>query len=167
MVRVLRAIGQVLLYGVFAGAIGYFSLRPAYQPMAPDQALIKLSLSHAARPVGECRMRTKEELAQLPPNMRAPEVCPRERSPVTIELDLDGKTVYRAVLPPTGYARDGAARLYLRFPVQAGVHHLRVRLGDNVRVTGYTYAREGSVKLVPGQVFVIDFNAHRGGFVFK
>ncbi|MEK6770354.1 MAG: hypothetical protein AABY62_01770 [Pseudomonadota bacterium] len=167
MARVLRAIGQVLLYGAFAGVIGYFSVRPVYQAMAPDQALIKLSFSHAAQPVGACHQRTAEELARLPPNMRAPEVCPRERSPVTFELDLDGKTVVRAVLPPTGVARDGAARLYQRFPVQAGVHRVRVRLRDNVRDTGYTYTREGSINLVPGQVFVIDFNSRRGGFVFK
>ncbi len=167
MARAWPAIGQLLLYGAFAGVIGYFSVRPVYQSMAPDQALIKLSFSHAAQPVGACRQRTAEELAGLPPNMRAPEVCPRERSPVAFELDLDGKTVVRTVLPPSGLARDGAARLYQRFPVSAGEHRLRVRLKDNVLDTGYTYTREGSVRLAPGQVLVIDFSAQRGGFVFK
>ena len=80
MARVLRAIGQVLLYGAFVCVVGYFSVRPVYQAMAPDQALIKLSFSHAAQPVGACRQRTAEELARLPPNMRAPEVCPRQEA---------------------------------------------------------------------------------------
>jgi len=167
MTRVLRIVGQMLLYGAFVGTIGYFSVQPAYQSMAPELALIKLSFSHASQPVGACHRRTKEELARLAPNMRAPVVCPRELSPVMIELELDGKTVYRAELPPTGLARDGAARLYRRFPVTAGEHRLRARLRDNVRDTGYRYVRQARINLVPGQVFVIDFNSRHGGFIFK
>jgi hypothetical protein len=167
VIKALRVIGQALFYGAFLGVIGYFSVRPAYQSMASDQALIKLSFSHAAQPVGACHQRTEAELARLPPNMRAPVECPRERSPVVFELELDGKTAYQAELPPTGLARDGAARLYRRFPVAAGEHRLRARLRDNVRDTGYTYTREEKITLVPGQVFVIDFNPRRGGFIFK
>ena len=167
MTRALRIAAQTLLYGAFLAVIGYFSVRPVYQSVAPDQALIKLSFSHAAQPVGACHRRTPEELARLPPNMRAPEVCPRERSPVVFALELDGHVAYEAVLPPTGFARDGAARLYRRFPVAAGEHRLRARLRDNVRDTGYTYTREEKITLVPGQVFVIDFNPRRGGVVFK
>jgi hypothetical protein len=165
--KILRVIGQALLYGVFAGALGYFSVRPAYQSMAPGQALIKLSFSHAAQPVGACHQRTEAELAGLPPNMRAPVECPRERSPVVFELELDGHTAVQAELPPTGFARDGAARLYRRFPVAAGEHRLRARLRDDVRASGYTYTRDEKITLVPGQVFVIDFNSRRGGFIFK
>jgi hypothetical protein len=54
----------------------------AYRHLASDQALIKLSFTRVGKPVGDCRKLSAEELAKLPPNMRAPTVCPRERSPV-------------------------------------------------------------------------------------
>jgi len=36
------------------------------------------------------------------PNMRIRKDCPRERSNVTVELEMDGKQLYHVVLPPTG-----------------------------------------------------------------
>lgn len=166
-VAALRLLGQWVLYGAFAAAIGYFATAPAYVRLAPDQALIKLSFSHAAAPLGECRERTPQELAQLPPNMRAPLICPRERSPVELELALDGRTLLRTSLPPRGWQRDGAATLYQTYAVPAGRHRLRVRLKDDARLSDFNYVREEEIALAPGQVFVVDFDPRRGGFVFK
>ncbi|MGZ8716882.1 MAG: hypothetical protein ACXWYO_07200, partial [Gaiellaceae bacterium] len=83
-------VGQALLYGLFALLIGVFSQWPPYRHLAEDQALIKVSFSHHGKPVSDCRPLTAAELAKLPPNMRAPVKCPRERSPVTVEVDLGG-----------------------------------------------------------------------------
>ena len=102
-------IGQALLYAVFALIIGVFSHWPTYRHLADDEALIKLSFTHAAQRVDECRKLTPQELGKLPPNMRTPMKCERERSPVTIEVDLDGTTVYRHVAVPSGLSRDGAS----------------------------------------------------------
>jgi hypothetical protein len=159
--------GQGLFYGLFVAVIGYFSVAPAYVHFPTDQALIKVSFSHAGQPLEECRVRTAEELAALPPNMRVPVLCGRERSPVQFELDLDGSPLYRAELPPAGLSRDGASTVYQRFPVPAGRHRLRARLKDSVRVPDFNYTRETDVTVVPGQVFVVDFNARRDGFTFK
>jgi hypothetical protein len=60
--------------------IGYFATLPKYRQIPDDVALIKLSISHLGD--RECRKRTPEELAKLPPNMRAPMECPRERSDI-------------------------------------------------------------------------------------
>jgi hypothetical protein len=60
--------------------IGYFATSPKYRQIPDDVALIKLSISHLGD--RECRKRTPEELAKLPPNMRAPMDCPRERSDI-------------------------------------------------------------------------------------
>ena len=165
--KIIRYLGQAVFYGVFVGAIGYFSSAPAYVPFPRGSALIKASFSHAGQPKEECRVRTAEELAQLPPNMRMAIQCGRERSPVAFELELDGKLLYRAELPPTGFARDGASTVYQRFPVPAGRHHVRARLKDSVRVPDFNYAKEASVTLLPAQVLVVEFNARGGGFVFK
>jgi hypothetical protein len=232
MADYLRYAGQALAYGLFVGIVGYFSSAPAYVHLDPELALIKLSFSHAGQTRGECRRRTDEELARLAPNMRTPYDCPRERSPITVALELDGKPLYAAELPPTGFTRDGASTVYQRFPVAAGTHRLRARLKDNsdgsrigppkagpergsargepqgqggaatnaqrafappsgrategaprvsseaglwsdetgehsVRVPDFNYVKEAEVTLAPAQVFVVDFDARRGGFVFK
>ena len=164
---IMRYSGQAVLYGLFVAVIGYFSSAPAYVHFPKDMALIKASFSHAGQPKEECHVRTAEELAQLPPNMRVPVQCGRERSPVTFELELDGKPVYRAELPPSGLSRDGVSTVYQRFPVPAGRHHLRARLRDSVRVPDFNYSKEADVELSPAQVFVVEFSSRGGGFVFK
>ena len=162
----LRYLAQALLYVPFLAIIGYFSTSPAYHHLAPGEALIRLSISHAAQRKVECRERTPEELAKLAPNMRAPLDCPRERSPVTVELELDGQLVVQAVAPPSGLTRDGASTIYRRLPVAAGTHRIVARLRD--RASGdFNYAREVELELRPGRVLVIDFHAAKGGFEFK
>jgi len=167
MARPVSWIGQALLYGLFALIIGYFSRSPTYRHMAADQALIKLSFSHEGRRVVACRERTAQELAKLAPNMRAPMDCPRERSPVSVEIDLDGALVYRHVAQPSGLSKDGASTVYQRFPVLAGEHRLAIRLNDDVRTPGFAYHREAVVDLKPGQVLVIDFNQEAGGITLQ
>ncbi|HSW21777.1 MAG TPA: hypothetical protein VLJ62_03335, partial [Burkholderiaceae bacterium] len=98
-------LGQFLLYGVFAVVIGVFSRWPDHQHLASDQALVKLSFNHQGKPVSECQRLSAEELAKLPPNMRAPVRCPRERSPITVELDVDGVPALRHVARPSGLSR--------------------------------------------------------------
>jgi hypothetical protein len=113
-------------------------------------ALIKLSFAHGAQKE-DCRPRTAEELAKLPPNMRRPMVCARERLPVAVELLLDGAPLYQAVLPPTGLAGDGPSRAYQRFAVPPGQHELtraparyRSRRGLRLRAHGRGRARAGA-----------------------
>ncbi len=160
-------LGQALLYGAFAAAIGVFSRWPPYQHVAPDQALLKLSFSHPGKPVSECRRATAEELAKLPPNMRAPMRCPRERSPITVEVDVDGRTALRRVAPPSGLSRDGASALYHRKQRPAGAHQIAVRLNDDVRAAGFNHTREASVTLKPAQILVIDFDPEKGGITLR
>lgn len=160
-------LGQVLLYGLFALSIGVFSQWPPYRHLQPDQALIKLSFTRVGKPVGDCRTLSPEELARLPPNMRAPTSCPRERSPVTVQVDLDGRTVLQRVAPPTGIAKDGAAAVYERLVVPAGEHQITVRLSDDVRARDAAYRHDARVTLRPGQVLVIDFDAAKGGITLQ
>lgn len=163
----LRYLGQALGYVVFVGLVGYFSNSPAYTHLAADQALIKLSFSHKGQRIAECRQRSAEELAKLAPNMRVAMDCPRERSPITVELELDGQLVHQQTLKPTGLSRDGVSYLYKRFPVLAGEHHLTLRLRDSVHIEGFNYERVADVDLAPAQVLVIDFNPEQGGFIIK
>lgn len=167
MIKLGQFAGQLIAYTFFAAAIGYFSASPAYVRLAPDQAVVKLSFSHAGQPVGDCYERSDEELAKLAPNMRERVVCPRERHAVSVELSLDGKLMYRETLQPSGMSRDSASSAYRRFTVKAGRHFLKVQLGDRSPEKGYTSVLEQYVELVPGQVLVIDFDEGIGNFVLK
>ena len=156
-------IAQGLLYALFALIIGTFSSWPRYRHLAPEQALIKVSFTHHGRHVAECRQRTPEELAKLPPNMRAPLLCQRERSPVTIEVDIDGTLAFRHVAEPSGLSKDGASTVYQRLPLLAGEHRLVVRLKDSAGGSSFDYVRAETLTLKPGRVLVIDFNPEKGG----
>ena len=158
---------QALLYGVFALCVGVFSSWPSYRPLPADQALIKLSFSHHGKLVSECRARSAEELAKLPPNMRLAMDCQRERSPVQVEIDIDDRAVYRHVAQASGLSKDGAATVYQRFELPAGSHRLSVRLNDDARSAGFNYQRTEALTLAPGKVLVIDFNAEQGGITLQ
>ena len=108
----------------------------------------------------------QEELNRLPPNMRQPMDCTRERLPLLIELELDGEILYRDELPPSGLASDGASTAYRKFPVPAGSHHLSARLRDSRREEGFDYEKAAGITLQPQQNFVIDFRPELGGFLF-
>jgi len=158
-------VGQVILYGAFAAFIGYFATNPRYQHIAPERALIKLSLAHFGD--RECRKRTPEELEKLPRNMRNPLDCPRERSDILLHLDVDGAPLYHGTLQPTGIAKDGISTVYRRFELPAGKHQVAVKMSDNVRVEGFKFVKEAEVELKPAQVLVIDFNPDKGGLFFQ
>lgn len=162
-----RWLGQGVLYGLFGLAIGVFSQWPVYQPIQPDEAVIKISVSRVGKPVGECRKLSAEEIERLPPNMRRTEECPRERSPLDMRVQLNGQEVLQRVAQPSGLSKDGAASIYERLVVPAGVHDMQVSLSDDVRPGAVSYERQASVTLVPGQVLVIDFDASQGGIVLQ
>jgi hypothetical protein len=160
-------LAQSLLFGAFALVIGVFSRWPAYQVLAPERAVVKVSFTHHGKPVSECRQRSAAELAKLPPHMRAPVQCPRERSPVVVEVDVDGQTVYRYAAQPSGLSRDGASAVYQRIELPAGPHEFTVRMNDDARQSGFNHQRTGTFTLAPAQILVIDFDAQAGGVTFK
>ena len=165
--RLLAFPGQVVLYGAFAAIIAVFSSWPAYRHLPEDHALIRLSMTHHAQRVHECETVSAEELAALPPNMREPMRCPRERAPLTVEIDIDGALAHRETASPSGVSGDGPASIYRRLTVPAGVHHLSVRLRDSVRADGFDFERDGIVDLAPAQVLVVDFDAENRVITFR
>jgi hypothetical protein len=161
-------IGQIAAYGAFVVGIGYFSVFPAYEHLGPDAAMIKLAFSHAGAHREECRRLTPEELARLPTNRRQVGNCSRERVPVALEVELDGRQVFNGLQEPTGLWSDGPSHVYQRFPVPAGTHLLSARLRDSRREDGgFDYVAERRVELKPGQNFVIGFRTEAGGFTFE
>jgi len=167
MPRVLRYLLQVVNYSVFMLLVWYFSAAPSYRQLTPDQAVITVAFAHAGARREECRELSQEDLAKLPPNMRAPMDCPRERSPVTVELLLDGELLVEEVVQPPGIYSDLGIDVYRSIKVPAGTHTLAVRMNDNVRVQGPAYTHEETVTLEPAQLLVVNFNSDTGRFFLQ
>lgn len=165
MAKPAAIVGQIILYGAFAAFIGYFATEPKYHQIANDVALVKLSMSHLGG--RECRKRTPEELAKMPPNMRAPLDCPRGRSDIKLLVELDGKPIFETVMHPTGLSRDGISTVYKRFELKAGTYQLAVKMNDNLINPGFNFVKEEQITLKPAQVMVIDFNPDKGGLFFQ
>ena len=158
--------GQVVLYGAFAAVIGYFATDPVYHQIPDDVAVIKVSFAHLGE--RECRKRTPEELEKMPKNMRAPMDCPRERSDIAFELDLNGQNVVKHVLHPTGLYKDGISTMYRRLEVKAGTYKEQVTInkpfvclvGESATTTTISYTIDNNI-LTGGTVLVKanDFSA--------
>lgn len=162
----MRFAAQLLLYVPLMVLVGYFSTSPRYHVTEADEALVRVSFSHAAQRLQECRQRSDEELAKLPPNMRLREDCPRERAPTHFRLEVDGQVLVDRVITPSGLSKDGPATLYSRMRVPAGRHSLVARLNDTPGA-GFNHSAEATVDLKPGDAVVIDFQASKGGFIFQ
>jgi hypothetical protein len=167
MTRLVKYLGQGIIFALSALFIGYFSASPAYWQLPEGAAMIKLSFAHAGEKKEPCRVRSDEEMASQAPNMRRRRDCPRERLPLVLEFEMDGETVLHEILQPTGLSRDLASRIYEKFPVPVGRHSLTLRLRDTARPEGYDYEQSFEIDLQPAQNLAIDFRADLGGFVLK
>ena len=162
-----RLILQIVNYSVFMGLVWYFSFNPPYVRLTPDESVITLTLSHAGKPVRECRRMSQEEMNKLAPNMRVLEECPRERSPVKIVVLLDGTPVIDKVVDPPGLYKDQGVDVYHSVKVPSGDHKLEVRMNDNIRVEGPTHSYQQLVSLESAQLLVIHFSSGQNQFVIR
>jgi len=167
MNKLLRYSLQIFNYFIFVTIVWYFSIAPAYNHLEPGYAVIALAFGHAGQPVKECVRRTPEELAKLPPNMRNPIVCPRQRSPIEVEIIMDDQPMLQETFQPQGFSGDWGVDVYRQFKVPSGPHHLKMRLKDSVRVKDFNYVHEAKVALKSAQLLVIDFQPNEGGFIIK
>ena len=162
----LRVAGQLAVAGGVAMFIAWFATRPAYGLLGRDEAMVKLSFSHAGQPLKPCKRYTPEELAKLPFEERRPTTCERGRWPVYVEFDLDGRRMHEGTYQPAGLWDDGPSTVYARFRVPAGTHVASVRVRDGARASGFDYATSTRMTVTAGENFVIDFRGKENAFSF-
>lgn len=166
-VSIPRLIGLFAVLTAVTAFAAAFSNAPAYRQIPAGTGVIKFSFSHSADRGRECRRRTPEELAKLPPNMRRPLDCPRSRRGIFAELAIDNVVVFSEELPPSGFAKDGPSQIYRRFTVAAGSHTIAARLRDTPRASGFDQERIEAVSVRPGQSLALDFRPEHGGFIWR
>lgn len=153
---VLRWVGQAVAWLVFAALVGVFAHWPVFSQIPEDYGELTLSLAHLTERVGPCIQRTPEELAELPPNMRIPEECPRERVPAVIEVTVDDRTLLARSVRPAGLFSGGRVYLVESWPLPAGTYTLQLRLRDSPREQGFDKEQQFELRLSRGASAVLD-----------
>ena len=162
--RPLRFLLQAFNYTIFMAIVWYFATSPSIRILDDDEAVLTIAFAHAGQLREPCHRLSQEELNQLPANMRRLEDCPRERSPVTIEAQLDGEVIYRETLAPPGLFEDGGVDIYYSARISAGVHQLTLAMSDSVREPGFNHHFASEVSVAPARVLLVGFD-HASGFV--
>lgn len=165
--QLLKWAGVAVAWVIFAAASGIFTMWPPFSQLGPDNALISLSFSHAGQRVEECRKLSQEELNTLPPNMRKPSSCERERRPVSVSFSVDGETIYQQSLAPSGLWSDGESVIYDRIEIPAGSHELYIGMSDSDRSEGFDYEGQATISFTKGQHVVVEFDHRQQAFIFK
>ena len=163
----MRVLAEVLMYTVFIAVVGVLSVWPPYELVEGDRAIISLVFSHAGDRIEECRILSQEELNKLPPNMRKPSDCQRERHPVRVELRSGGSTLYQDTLLPSGIWADGKASIYQRIEVPAGRHEVFVGMNDSGGSDDFDSTNSASVDMRPGRNLVIQFDEEAEQFLIR
>lgn len=158
----LRYLLQAFNYAIFMALIWYFSTSPTVKVIGDDESMITVAFAHAGKTRKACRRLSQEELMKLPPNMRKPEDCPRERSPIIIEATLDGKVIYNETRLPPGMFNDGGVNIYYNSKVPAGKHKFEIKMDDSVRDPGFDHVFEQEVDLKPRQILLVEFEPLTG-----
>lgn len=147
--------------------LAFFSTAPSYRTLDTGDAIIKLAVRHTGQRLGECKPVSEKELAHLPANMRSYEICPRERSPLAISLNMDGKPLYTASHAPAGLHRDGVTTAYARFTIAAGHHVFSASLNDDINHPDRVYKTVHQAQVKPGQILVVGFDTAQEAFTFE
>ncbi len=162
-----RIIGQVMAFSLFVAVLGIFSAWPDYRLLDEQEAIVSLTFSHAAQRVEACRRLTQEELNALPPNMRKPDECPRERHEIYVEMRLDDRLVHTETALPSGLWKDGKGDIYRRMAIDAGDYSLFVGMNDSGSGEGFDYVERQEVTIAPGQNLVVTFDDSQQSFVIE
>jgi coenzyme F420-reducing hydrogenase delta subunit len=159
----LQAVAYTCFWVVAAG----FSAWPVVKLLEPGEAMVSLSIVHSGQRIQPCRSFTQEELDELPPNMRRPTDCPREKHPLRVEFKANDMVLYSRVIQPTGIWSDGSAPVYARFPLPAGNHLLQISMSDSGKSEQFDYVSTEQIKLEPEQHLVVRFDSQEAEFIFQ
>ncbi len=156
---------QVFNYTLFMALIWYFSTAPSFRVLDENQAVITMAFSHAGELREPCRRLSQEELNKLAPNMRKLDDCPRERSPVKIEMKFDGELLYDETLQPPGLFGDGGVDVYFSQKISAGEHRFEIKMDDSVRNAGFNHRYEQTVHIEASRILLVEFDSDEGFLV--
>ncbi|MBI4501736.1 MAG: hypothetical protein HY700_11305 [Gemmatimonadetes bacterium] len=125
MTRSVRVVGGGMLALCGLVALGWLSRLP-YTTQRDSGALVRLAWRTRGERVRECRHRTPEELAKLPPHMREDDVCEGRVLPYRLVVKLDDTLEADAMVRASGAREDRPIYVYHEFPLAPGTHRVSI-----------------------------------------
>ncbi len=154
---VMQRLAQLLFFSALMVFAGYFSDSPAYQLLESGQTELKLVVRHSGNIIGECRALDTGEIAALAPNMRRPMVCPREKAPMRVELDLNNKREFTETITPSGLHDDGVLALFRKFTLDSGDLILHLRITENPDAGGLPRDYEKQFQVDAHSTLIVEY----------
>jgi ferredoxin len=96
-----------------------------------------------------------------PIHMRTMQPAQRTRSPVTVQVVVDGRA-QEQVFRPKGFKSDGFSVGELRVPLTPGSHRVAVSVATHIDPAAPRQNWTAEVKAVPGRLIVLTLEANRG-----
>ncbi len=156
-VQILGAFGLALVLGA---VIWLGSTLPYRTPHSPEPELV-VSFNHHGELLTQ-RQLTKEELAKRLPHMRAQVNVTRERVPVRLRVQVDGKVVHEQSYQAKGRSHDGPSMAVVSVPVPPGRHAVRVELAESADATAWTKNWDGEIDFQNHRRHVVLFDTKAG-----
>jgi hypothetical protein len=153
-------VGGSLLALCLALVVFAFSNLPYNTPLSPEPELV-VSFSHGGAVLESAKL-SEEELAKRLPHMRAQVNVSRERAPVRLRIEVDGKVVFDESFQPRGLSKDGPSIALARLPVSEGQHSVRVGIADTAEREKWTQQWAETVTFESNRSRVILFDTKAG-----
>lgn len=155
--QVRRGMGLALVLSAVTYAFSNLPYRTAH---SPEPELV-VSFNHSGA-IREPRKLTAEELSKRLPHMRAQVNVTRERAPVRLRVQVDGRTVLDRSYAPKGISNDGPSMAVARLAVSPGDHQVRVEMADTADPENWTLRWSEVVSFATNQVRVVLFDTKTG-----
>jgi hypothetical protein len=158
--RVLQITGAIALTIVLSAVTFAFSNLPYRTPHSSQPELV-VSFNHSGVLL-EARQLNKEEMAKRLPHMRAQVNVTRERVPVRLRVQVDGRTLLDQSYQPKGLSHDGPSMAVARLPISPGRHEIRVELADAADPDKWTKHWSETVEFRENQNRVVLYDTRAG-----
>lgn len=144
--------------------------RVPWQPSTGTKAELRVSLRRPVVATEQCRPPTEDEVRGIPPHMRPLEVCSGDVVPFTLRVVLDGDTLARHPVRPSGGRRGRTLSVFETYSLRPGAHEVEVAFWpDSSAVelpTGLALALRASLSLSGGEVALVT-QGEDGGLVVR
>ncbi len=152
-----RRLAQVFVILALLLILGYFADSPPYQVLEDNQTELKLMVRHSGKLLGECEVLSAPDLEKVQPNMRQPLVCPREKSPLFVELKINDTLAYERTVYPSGIHNDGVLALYQRFPLPVGRSSIELKVKEKADSEEFSHELSQTFDLSTESILVVEF----------
>ena len=153
-----KVVGQIIFFALLMWLVGYLSIFPKISVHDEQETELRLVVRHSGRVIGECTAVSEKELQNLPANMQRLVNCPREKSPMLVELVVDHELSFESLVTPSGLHNDGVLAEFKVFTLKTGTRHIHATATSNTHEGEIVEYYEGEVEFSADRVVVLQLD---------